>query len=53
MDALSVLFFLGFLLAQQGGTHLVPLPSGFDVAKCTDCHTDKTEGKYVLTAGCI
>lgn len=55
MDALSVLFFLGFLLGQQGGTHPVPLPSDFDVAKCTDCHTDKSEGKYVhsaLAMGC-
>jgi len=53
MDALSVLFFLGLLLAQQGGTHLVPFPSDFDVVKCTHCHTDKTESEYVLTAECI
>jgi predicted CXXCH cytochrome family protein len=51
MGALSVLFFFfGYLFAQQGGTHPVPLPSDFDVAKCTDCHTDKTEGKYVHSA---
>jgi hypothetical protein len=53
MDALSVLFFLGLLSAQQGGTDPVPLPNDFDVAKFRNCHTEKTEGKCVLTAACI
>ena len=56
MDALSVLFILGLALAPDGGTHPVPLPADFDATKCTDCHTDRSEGKYVHSAmaiGCV
>lgn len=41
------LFFLGFLLAQQGGTQPVLLPR--DIAKYRDRHTE-TEGEYVRAA---